>query len=298
MKKVRAFKTVKTRPLFLTCTLLLFTVLMPILPAAAEATPTTASNRFKRIVSLSPPITEALYLLGLEKNLVGVTVYCRKPEGTPQKEKVGSVVAPDVEKIISLKPDVVFAMSLTDARQISKLRSLGIKTVIFKIPRTFSELCDIFSELGNACGKRGEALHLINESKKRVLALNNRVKSIPKPVTLVQIGSKPLFVATSDFFLNDYVELAGGVNAFANLKSGAVSFEQAVAVNPDVIIIAGMGISGESERQIWSRFPSVKAVKDNRIFLVDTDKLCSPTPVTFADYLIDIARILHPEVFK
>lgn len=264
----------------------------------AVASDTAGNIRPKKIVSLSPVITEALYLLGLEESITAVTIYCRKPAGAESKASIGTIVTPDIEKIVSLRPDVVMAMTLTDPREIEKLRKAGIHVISFKIPRTFSELCDVFLRLGRICGKESEAKHLIDNSVKRVASIKTKIGKAKKPSTLVQIGSSPLFVATRAFFLNDYVELAGGLNMFADLKSGTISFEQAVAGNPDVIIIAGMGISGESERRSWGRFRSISAVKNNRIYTVDADKLCSPTPVTFADYLDDIARMLHPEVFR
>jgi iron complex transport system substrate-binding protein len=249
----------------------------------------------RKIVSLSPAITEALYLLGLEKNVTAVTVYCRKPPMAQKKEKIGSIIAPDLEKIVSLRPDLVLAMSLTGPKEIQKLRNLGLDVVALQIPRNFSELCDVFLELGKVTGTSNEARRLVNESKRRVSAIVNSVGSMPKQKTLIQIGSKPLFVATKNFFLNDYVEFAGGVNIFRDAGSGAISTEEAVKKNPDVIIIATMGITGEDEQRQWKRFPAMKAVENKRIHVVDADKLCSPTPLSFAEYLVEIVNILHPK---
>ncbi len=247
----------------------------------------------RRIVSLSPVITEALYLLGLEENVLAVTVYCHKPIRAQKKEKIGSIIAPDLEKIVSLKPDLVLAMSLTGPKEIEKLKNLGLNVVTLQIPRNFAELCNVFLELGKITGKQIEAKRFVDESKKRVSAIMTKVKSMPKQETLIQIGSKPLFVATKNFFLNDYVEFAGGINIFRDAGSGAISMEEAVRKNPDVIIIATMGITGEEELQQWKRFPAMKAVKNRRIHVVDADRLCSPTPPSFADYLAEIATILH-----
>jgi len=247
----------------------------------------------RRIVSLSPVITEALYLLGLEKNVMAVTVYCRKPIRAQGKEKIGSIIAPDLEKIVSLKPDLVLAMSLTGPKEIQKLKNLGLNVVTLQIPRNFAELCNVFLELGKITGRSIEARRFVDESKRRVSEIMTKVKSMPKQETLIQIGSKPLFVATRNFFLNDYVEFAGGVNIFRDAGSGAISMEEAVRKNPDVIIIATMGITGEEELRQWKRFPAVKAVKDRRVYVVDADKLCSPTPPSFAEYLTEIVAILH-----
>ncbi len=251
-----------------------------------------------RIVSLSPAITESLYLLGLGQNVIGVTTYCNKPKEAQVKEKVGTVMQPNLEKILKLRPDLVLAMTLTDPRSIQKMRDLGLNVVTFSISDTFSGLCDVFLEIGRATGRAGEAGRLVGTARARVDAIRLRTARLPKPGVLVQIGSKPFFVATKDVFMNDFIEFAGGVNVFRDVASGSVGREEAVLRDPDVILIVTMGLSGDSERVAWKRFPTVKAVRDERIHIVDSDDVCSPTPVSFAKSLGDIAALLHPREAK
>jgi iron complex transport system substrate-binding protein len=271
--------------------LLLLLVIAVTIPQPASASNPSASPG--RIVSLSPAITEALYLLGMKNAIVGVTIYCRKPPEAREKPKVGSVIEADVEKIVSLKPDLILAMSLTSERNITQLRNLGLKVVTLEIPRDYRQLCEVLLRLGKTVGKEDMAFAFLSESRKRVSDIQNRVKDLPKPKVLVQIGSKPFFVATRDYFVNDYVEFAGGINIFRDARSGAVGREEAVRRNPGVIIIAGMGISGENERNTWKRFVSIEAVKKNSIHVIDPD-VCSPTPVSFAESLEEISHMLHP----
>jgi iron complex transport system substrate-binding protein len=246
-----------------------------------------------RIVSLSPVITEGLYLLGMEDNIVGVTIYCQKPLRAKEKEKVGAVVEVDVEKIISLKPDVVFAMSLTNTKDIKKLKNMGIHVISFDIPKTFERLCEIFLEMGKSIGKEHEARYIINTSKKKVSDIKKKMSTLPQQKVFIQMGAKPLFAATNEFFVNDYIELAGGVNIFKEAGSGLISREEVLKRNPDVILIATMGISGEDERKTWHKYKMINAVKHNRIHIVDPDSICSPTPVSFAEYLEEIIRIIQ-----
>jgi iron complex transport system substrate-binding protein len=250
-----------------------------------------------RIVSLSPAITEELYLLGMDDTIVGVTIYCRKPPQARQKTKVGSVMEGDIEKIVSLKPDLVLAMSLTNARNIGKLRQLGLKVVTFDIPKDFAQLCDVFLRLGRTVGREEKALKLLADSKKRVSDITQQISKLPKQKVLIQIGSKPFFVATKAFFVNDYIEFAGGFNIFRDATSGSVSREEVLRKNPDVILVADMGLSGENERNVWKRFTSIDAVRKDRIYIIDPD-ICSPTLVSFAESLEEIAHIVHPEYRK
>lgn len=249
----------------------------------------------RRIISLSPVLTEGLYLLGLEGAVVGVTIYCQEPSPSRKKEKIGSIMEPDIEKIVSLKPDLVLAMSLTNINVIKKLKDLGIIVVVLEIPKDFEELCHVFLQLGKEVGKEDKALKLVKESKRRVSHIINKTKTLPKQKVLVQIGAKPFFVATKDFFVNDYIEFAGGINVFKDAPSGSVGREEAIKRNPDVIIITTMGLSEENEWEIWKRFTSIRAVKENKIYFFDPDRLCSPTPVSFVESLEKIVHILHPK---
>jgi iron complex transport system substrate-binding protein len=249
----------------------------------------------KRIVSLSPAITEALYVLGLEDAIVGVTIYCQKPPRAQKKDKVGTLMEPDMEKIVSLKPDLILAMTLTSPKEIQKLKNLGLKVVTFQIPQDFNLLCNFFLQLGRVVGKEKDSQRLIKEAKDHVSEIAQKVASLPKPKVLIQIGSNPLFVATKKYFINDYIQFAGGTNIYQDAGFGSVSMEEVIKKNPDIIIIATMGISGENERKLWKRFTTIEAVKNNKVYIVDPDRLCSPTPVSFAGYLAEIVTLLHPK---
>jgi iron complex transport system substrate-binding protein len=270
---------------------------MLVVSASADSSNTIKkqTDNPKRIVSLSPAITEALYVLGLEDAIVGVTTYCQKPPQAQRKEKIGTLMEPDMEKIVSLKPDLVLAMTLTSPKEIQKLKNLGLNVVTFQIPQDFNLLCDFFLQLGRVVGKEKNSEQLIKEAQDRVSGIARKVASLPKPNVLIQIGSNPLFVATKKYFLNDYIRFAGGTNIFQDGGLGSVSMEEVIKKNPDIIIIATMGISGENERRAWKRFTTIEAVKKNRVYIVDPDRLCSPTPVSFAGYLAEIVALLHPK---
>lgn len=279
--------------------LFLFMLAVCVYPAFSSNTLANGNRNMqttpRRIISLSPVLTEGLYLLGLEEKVVGVTIYCQEPSPSRKKEKIGSIMEPDIEKIVSLKPDLVLAMSLTSINVIKKLKDLGINIVVLEIPKNFEELCHIFLQLGKEVGKEDKALKLIKESKMRVSHIKNKTKTLPKRKVLIQIGAKPFFVATKDYFINDYIEFAGGINVFKDAPSGSVGREEAIQRNPDVIIITTMGLSEENEWKIWKRFTSIRAVKENNIHFVDPDRLCSPTPVSFVESLEKIVHILHPK---
>ena len=249
----------------------------------------------QRIISLGPSITESIFLLGLEDRLIGVTQYCERPPQAKRKEKVGNVIEVNTEKIMTLKPDLVLATSLTNPKSIEKLKSSGIRVVKFSSPKNFEELCEQFLMLGRITGHERTAEKIIEEVKARVSLLRGKVDGLSRPRVFIQVGAKPLFTVTGDSFVNDFIRFAGGVNIAQDLRSGLFSREEVLRNDPDIIIIVTMGISGVNEKEIWERYRTLKAVRENRIFIMDSYKLCSPTPLSFVEMLEEMIRIFHPE---
>ncbi len=251
----------------------------------------------QRIVSLSPAITEELYLLEMEDRIVGTTVYCDRPPEAKEKEKVGTVIKVDLEKILILKPDLILATSLTDPGQIEKLKSLGMRVISFPLyeNKNFSQICEQFMELGRIVGREAEAEEIVCQMKNKIDSISKGIKGLPKPKVFVQIGARPLFTIIKDSFIQDLIALGGGINIARGAKSGLYSREDVIRQNPEVIIIVTMGIVGEEEKKVWRKFKTLDAVKNDRIYIIDSNKTCSPTPVSFVEALEEIAEFLHPK---
>jgi ABC-type Fe3+-hydroxamate transport system substrate-binding protein len=251
----------------------------------------------RRIVSLGPSVTEELYLLGAGDRVVGVTNYCLKPPQARGKERVGTVKKANLEKIIGLNPDLVIATSLTDLKETAKLRDVGIRVITMPLPKDYSQICANFLELGAIVGKRAESEDIVIKARDRIRAIQDKCRNSPKVAVFVQIGAKPLVTANRDSFLNGLIELSGGVNiaaGSAGLSYMPYSREKVLEADPDVIIIVTMGIAGKAEKEAWETFKNLKAVRDKRIYIVDSDKFCSLTPLTFVEALKDISGILRP----
>lgn len=250
----------------------------------------------ERIISLSSAITEQLYLLGLGDKIIGNTIYCQRPESARHKKKVGTIIEVDIEKIVGLKPDLVLATPLTNPKAKEKLKNLGIEVITFPVANSFKEICEQFLELGKLTGREKEAQNILKKINEQIISIKQRVKRLSQPRVIVQLGAKPLHVVTRDSFINDFIEFAGGINIGPNGKSGLYSREKVLKDNPDVIIITTMGIAGDEEKKNWKRYKTISAVKNNRIYIVDSYKLCSPTPVSFVSTLEEIMKILHPDL--
>lgn len=248
----------------------------------------------ERIVSLGPAVTERIYLLGSEDRLVANTTYCKRPPAAMEKEKIGSVVDADIEKIVSLKPDLVVAVSLTSPKLIRKMKKLGLRVEVFKQPKNFNHLLDSFIRLGKILGKEKDAKDIVSMVKKKISKVKERAEGLPKPGVFFQIGAKPLFTVTGDSFVNDFMEYSGGINIAKKAKSGLYSREEVLKRNPDVIFIITMGITGEKEKEIWSGYTTLNAAKNHRIHIVDAYGIGSPSPVGLINSVNEIFRLLHP----
>jgi iron complex transport system substrate-binding protein len=250
----------------------------------------------QRIISLGPSLTKGLYLLGVQDKLIANTIYCIEPEDARRKEKIGTVVKTNVDKVLALKPDLVLATSLLDPKEKEKLTSLGIRVVSFSTPKNFDAICGQFLELGLLVGKEDKARKIVEDAKDEVARLKEKVKKLPRPKVLIQVGARPLVVAPGNYFINDYIEFAGGINVAQETREGIYSREWVLKINPEIIIITTMGMAAEKEKSEWTKYKTLSAARFGRIYIMDTDKITSPTPVSFVKALADFARIFHPEL--
>ncbi len=251
-----------------------------------------------RIVSLGPLITENIFLLGAGDSLVGDTIYCQRPEAARTKEKVGSVQELSIEKIVSLRPDLILASNLTPPQQVAKLRQLGFRVEAFRQPSSFEGIGEHFLRLGQMLGLRDRAEAIVGEARRKVEAVQQAVAPLPRRKVFLQVGAHPLFSSIKSSFTNDFIELGGGVNIAGDQVSGAMKTEQVLALNPDLIIIAVMGSEhgvGAEEKKHWLSFAALEASRSSRVHVMDPDLVCSPSPATFADTLVAVARLIHPE---
>ncbi|MBU2591133.1 MAG: ABC transporter substrate-binding protein, partial [Nitrospinae bacterium] len=230
---------------------IIFELILALAITILSATMALASPQ--RIISLSPAVTEQLHLLGEYDKIVGNTTYCLVPAGQKGKEKVGTIVDINIEKIVGLKPDLILTTQLTNDRSIRKLKDMGIKVEVFPQPKGFEEICQQFIRLGDIVRKRDKAEEIVSKAKGKVREIRKRVEMLPKPKVFVQLGAKPLFTATGDSFVDDFIDFAGGVNITHNLKRGLITREEVIKKNPDIIMIVTMGIAGDREKKVWRK---------------------------------------------
>lgn len=246
------------------------------------------SQKKLRVISLTPSITENIYLLDAQDLLVGCTSYCTRAVADG-KDIVGSTIDVNIEKVLSLNPDIVLTMELKKPQDIAALKKLGINLVILKSPNNFETICKQTQQIAELLGVPEKGKRVVEKAQHEVQIIRQKVNhSAPKLNVFFQIGANPIFSVLDNTFMNEYIEICNGKNIAAGLKHGTVTRESVLIKNPDVIIIASMGGFGENEVKTWKNFTSIKAIKNNKIFLVPSETSCSPTPHNFVLALNDI----------
>lgn len=251
----------------------------------------------KRIVSLAPSITEILYLLGLGDKVVGVTTFSYYPPEAKNKPTVGSYVNLNAEKIISLAPDL--AIGTIDGNQPSTIKLLEracIKVYLIN-PRKVAEVIDTTEKLAILCGvpKRGRII--AKNLEERVKWITNKTHFLKKRRVFLQINLRPIMSVNKNTIHNDIIQLAGGINITKNAPTTypRVSIEEIIQKDPQIIIISSMERGGEFEkaRRMWFKWSTIDAVKNRRIYLIDSDIIDRPSP-RIIDGLEKMARMIHP----
>ena len=271
------------------------------------ATTQTRAAEPRRIVSLVPALTEMLFALGAGPRVVAVSSYDEFPPEVKSLPRVGALLDPDMERILALRPDlVVIYGSQTDLQ--SQFARAGIRVFNYR-HAGLSGVFNTLKELGTAVGRSGDADRLAREIRERLDAIQARVRGRPRPRTLLVFERDPaslrgVYVSGGVGFLHDMLEIAGGVNVFADMARESVqpSVETMLARAPDVILeVRVKGLLAPADvaeaKRVWGALASVPAVQHGRIQILHGDHLVVPGP-RVVQGTEAFARALHPDVFK
>ncbi|HEX59502.1 MAG TPA: ABC transporter substrate-binding protein [Methanomicrobia archaeon] len=255
----------------------------------------------ERIVSLAPSNTEILFALGVGDRVVGVTEYCDFPEEAAEREKVGGVATVDVEKVVALRPDVVFGCELNGKETFDRLESLGVSVVGIN-PQNISHILEDILLIGEIVGAEENASALVAEMQVRIEAIRSKVAGAPTPKVAHVCWHDPLWVAGAGTFQHELIELAGGENVFSDFEDWkSVSLEEFIRRNPEVIVVSvGHGAEGWAPYEFIThdeRLRTVDAVRNGRVYPIDADIIARAGP-RIVDALEELARDIHPELFE
>jgi iron complex transport system substrate-binding protein len=253
----------------------------------------------RRIVSLVPSVTELLYAIGAQDALVGVTDFCDYPAEARRKPHVGDMISPNLETLVTLKPDLVVATRSGNREEIfDQLTRLGIPVYLVD-PITVGDVLRLVSELGQLTGHRDGAVAVEKDLGRRIAAVRERVAGRPHPRVLYVLWPEPLIVPGKGSLVTELIALAGGASVTADQGQGypRMSLEAAVGRAPEIIILARHGSRvGPAALTQWQRLESLPAIKSGRLYMADGDLMHRYGPRVVVG-LESLARMIHPEVF-
>jgi iron complex transport system substrate-binding protein len=255
----------------------------------------------ERIVVMAPAAAEMLDALGVLDRVVGIGDFVREPRAVAELPRLGAYDAPNVERVLDLGADtLVTSASDAAAPAHERLASLGVRVLALDTS-TFEGVFTSLQLLGRELDREQEARFVQQRIQEQLDAIAARAASLPRRTVLFVVGRDPLHVAGPGSHIDRMIALAGGTN----VASGPLppyprlSLEAIIEARPEVIVDASDNdrtLARGRRRGAWSRFPTLPAVTDDRVWSVEPDRLVIPG-IRLPEMTLLMARLVHPEVF-
>ena len=254
----------------------------------------TVPDHPHRLVCLAPSITDTVYELGSGAEVVGITDYTKYPPEAVQKPSVGGVINPSLEKLASLRPDLVLAIGDLDSSDlIRSIQQLGFPVFVIQ-PHGIEGIYRSIESVGEAINQHQNAASLIARLRDRERAVRERVAGKTSPSVFFLLWPDPIITAGKGAFITELISIAGATSITRDLRNEwpRVSLETLIARQPDyVLLVQGSAVSLEAltKQSVWR---NLKAIEKGRVLYID-ERINFPSPLAF-DALEDLARQLHP----
>lgn len=243
--------------------------------------------RAARVVSLMPSYTEIIFALGAGGDLAGVSNFCNWPPEAQKIEKAGDYLRPNIEKVYSLKPDVVFTGAWAAAGTAKQLSALGVKVVSLPEEKSVADILTTVRLIAAELGLKKEGKKLSGK-----LAALARAPAGPRPVKVYIEVDSGGWTTGGDSFISDAVRLAGGANVFGAEKRGffQASWEEVLLQRPEAAVLFSGGEKEFLARPMAGGLPAVKAGRV--ITSLDRDAFTRPGPRIFGE-INKLRELLH-----
>jgi iron complex transport system substrate-binding protein len=255
---------------------------------------TLSLGAVRRVVSLAPSSTEILFAIGAGALVVGVDRYSDWPPETKKIDRVGADIDPSLERIVALKPDVVFTATSANTESTSAaLERLGVPVFVSRVS-TLDDVYHDVEQIGRAVNRASDATRVAAEMRARIARVSARVRGEPPLPAAVIVWTQPLTVAGDHSHVAELLRAAGGINIADDTAQPfpTYSLERLVERAPRVLII-GSHSDVTPPLAPLETLTSVPAVRDHRIHQVDGDLLFRPGP-RLPEGVEALGRALHP----
>ena len=253
----------------------------------------------QRIVCLTEETTEALYLMGEQHRIVGISGFTVRPAiARKEKPKVSAFISAKIDKILALKPDLVLAFSDMQADITAELVKAGLQVHVFN-QRSVDEIFTMLFTLGALINEPEKAAALVSQYQQNISECLEQAKAFKKkPTIYFEEWDDPLISGIR--WVSELAEIAGGVDCFPELSKEAggknriiADPKQVIERAPDIIIGSWCGKKFRpqrvAERDGWQAIP---AVKTNQIFEIKSVDILQPGPAALTDGLRQLQTII------
>jgi iron complex transport system substrate-binding protein len=256
--------------------------------------------RPERIITLAPNLTEIVYAVGAGNRLVGNTTYCDYPAEAKQITKVGDTLHPSIERILSLRPQLILVSTASQLEVFTKQLDEQNIAVYVTDPHDLEGVFRSIKAVGELLNEAERAASLVSALQSRAAFVEQKVRDAKLVSVFYQLSAEPLYTAGRDSFVTDLIRRAGGQSVTADVPGAwpRYSDEAALASRPEVIVMAtGDSMGAEANTVIATPLKRSPAATNNRIYKINGDYLSRPGP-RLVDGLEELARALHPEAFQ
>ncbi len=252
-----------------------------------------------RVISLAPNLTEIVFAVGGGDRLVGRTSYCDYPPEAKSVAEVGDTLHPSLERVISLKPQVVLISTASQLEVFTQQLENQNIAVFVTDPHDLDGVFRTIEEIGEILGKTDQAATLIQSLRRRTNAVQDAVKQKPPVRVFYQLSAEPLYTAGRDSFVTDLMRRAGAISVTGDIPGAWPKFssESALASKPEAIILPTGGSMGTGNSTVAEALRQSPAVQQGRVYKINDDHLVRPGPRAI-DGLEEMARALHPDAFR
>jgi len=252
----------------------------------------------ERVVALAPSVTEIIFALGRDDRLKGITTFSDFPESAKRLPTIGSYIHPDLERIVSLAPDLCIAVKDGNPKQVvMRIEAVGIPVYAVN-PRCLESVMASITDIGGLLDASEKAEEIVADMRRRMDRVAAGIAGIGDPPgVFFQINASPIVSAGHDTFIHELIIRAGGHNLAGDQPSyPRFTMEQVLLLSPDIIIVTTMSGKGESDAVVagWRQWARLPAVKNDRVLVVDSGLFDRPGP-RLIDALELLVGLIHPK---
>jgi iron complex transport system substrate-binding protein len=233
----------------------------------------TLQQPARRVVSLSPHVTEMLFAAGGGDRIVGTVTHSEYPAAAKKIPRIGDNRSVDIERLLALKPDLLVVWRHNaSSRQMEQLRKLGIP-LFYSEPHKLEDIPEAVLRMGRLMGTEPQAKQSAGDLQRQLDQLTSRYRNRPLVRVFYQVWDRPLYTLNERHIISDAIRICGGENIFAKLPMAAPSITQEAVLkeDPEAVVSGDRRDQKVSGIEIWKQYPSMTAVRRGNLFAIDGD---------------------------